>query len=242
MLIQQKNKELSELNATKDKFFSIIANDLKSPFNGFLGISKLMAQETSQMSTEEIKDMSNDLYVLAKNLYELLENLLTWSQLQKGAIQFQPEPLNIRSLAAHNIFLIRRVANDKEIKINNYISKEFIVYADQKMLSTILRNLLSNAIKFTNKGGSISLDASIHNEKEIWISVRDNGIGISKSTKEKLFRIDEKVSRPGTEGEPSSGLGLLLCKEFIDKLSGSLWVESEENKGSTFYFTLPSVN
>lgn len=238
ILIQQKNKELMELNITKDKFFSIIAHDLRSPFNGFIGFTQIMAEEADEMSTEEIKEISRDMYKAAKDLFELLENLLTWSRIQKGTINYTPTSLNLKKIVLENVNILKEPMKQKSIEVMYNIPEYQEVVADLPMVNTIFRNLLSNAIKFTHKNGRIYIFTE-EREKEILISIQDTGIGMSEKILSNLFKIDQKVSRPGTEGESSSGLGLLLCKEFIEKHNGKIWVESQDGKGSIFRLTLP---
>jgi len=240
--IKLKNKELSELNAEKDKLFSIIAHDLRSPFTGFIGLTRIMAEELPSLTMAEIQDIAVRMSASAINLYRLLENLLEWSLIQKGAVLFNQEVCQLRSVAGESITVIIEPAKNKGIELVNNIAESVTVFADCNMLQTVIRNLVSNAVKFTVKGGKITVSAKETSDKNIEISVKDTGIGMSQSMIENLFRIDVKTSRPGTEGEPSTGLGLILCKEFIEKHGGKIWVDSEEGKGSTFYFTLPCVS
>ena len=243
--IQQKNLELANLNATKDKFFSIIAHDLRGPFSGFLGLTKIIAEEFQDISIQDMKEMGLNLKNSANNLYVLLDNLLVWSQVQSGGIRLKPEHCDLSFIVNHNFEIHFDVAKQKQIQLLNRIPENTIVFADMPMLNTILRNLVSNAIKFTPRNGRIELDiqsSDLLNSSEICIFVRDNGIDMSEDMIEKLFKLEYKVSTPGTENEPSSGLGLILCHEFIKKIGGQIWVESELGKGSTFYFTLPKAN
>jgi PAS domain S-box-containing protein len=242
-IINLKNQELAELNAAKDKFFSIIAHDLKSPFSGFMGLSKMMSENINNFTLSELHDISKNIQESAKNLYTLLENLLEWSRMQRGSISFNPENCPLVFIIAQNISICEEVASQKNITISNLISTDLVIFADIPMLNTVIRNLLSNAIKFTPRGGKIEVGASIiavNDNEIIEVYIKDNGIGIDSKLKNNLFKIDTKVSRQGTEGEPSTGLGLLLCKDFIEKNNGTLRVESTENVGSTFFFTLNS--
>jgi PAS domain S-box-containing protein len=237
--IKIKNDELINLNATKDKFFSIIAHDLRSPFNSFLGLTEIMAEELPNLSMLQLREMVTGMNKSATNLYRLLENLLNWSQIQKGTIPFNPEAVQIGLVIGESIEIIQEQAKNKEIEITTDIPADFIVFADINMLQAIIRNLVSNAIKYTNKGGRISLSVNATNDKNIGIAIQDTGIGMCSEMVAKLFRIDTRANRKGTDGEPSTGLGLLLCKEFVEKHGGKIWVDSEEGIGSTFYFTLP---
>lgn len=238
--IKRTNEELIKINAEKDKFFSIIAHDLRSPFSGFLGLTEIMAENTHTFSQPELADFSRLLNESARKLYQLLENLLEWAQMQKGSMSYTPKELSLSVTVAENVEHINLRAIQKGISIINEVGENQKVFADEKMISTILRNLLSNAVKFTRKGGKVTVSSKVISNDRIEISVNDTGIGISDTNIDKLFKIDEKVSSIGTEGEASSGLGLLLCKEFVEKHGGRIWVESELGKGSTFSFTLPA--
>ncbi len=244
--IKQRNLELAELNASKDKFFSIIAHDLRSPFNGFLGLTKLMAEETYDFTLKELKEISQKMQNSANNLYKLLENLLEWSKIQRNLTEFKPQVCQLDDIIKQNIEIEKEFAQQKNIKINFNITSSFKIYIDIPMIDTVLRNLITNAIKFTRRGGTIDigtltdgvqLGSGTHPATCVYI--KDNGIGMNADTLEKLFKIDENVTRPGTEKELSTGLGLLLCKEFVEKHGGKIWAESVEGKGSTFYFSLP---
>ncbi|MFH1042966.1 MAG: CHASE domain-containing protein [bacterium] len=242
LIIMQQNIQLQELNAAKNKFFSIIAHDLKSPFQGFLGLTEMMIEETSSFSKEELSSIGKDMHESATNLYKLLQNLLEWSQIQKGTITFNPTNLNLNLIVSRNIEIINQRAIQKEITIVNKINDKINIIADEKMADAVLRNLLSNAVKFTKKNGNVIISVKEIENQFIEISITDNGIGMSEDLCNNLFRIDEKVGRTRTDGEISSGLGLLLCKEFVEKNGGKIWVNSEEGKGSTFYFTFPKQN
>jgi PAS domain S-box-containing protein len=248
--IKQKNIELAKLNASKDKFFSIIAHDLKGPFGAILGLSKIIAEEFQSISTQEMKELSKDMQNSANILYKLLENLLVWSQAQSGRLVINPEKCQLAFLAKQNFDIHTETSKLKQIDFVNNISEDSVVMADIHILNTILRNLISNALKFTSRGGRIEIgtanikssDDCQSSDDYVAIYVKDSGIGMNKDILDKLFKIEHKVSRPGTEDEPSTGLGLLLCKDFVEKHGGKIWVESEIDKGSTFYFTLPKAN
>jgi PAS domain S-box-containing protein len=236
--IKKYNKELIKLNAEKDKFFSIIAHDLKSPFNGFLILTELMSDTSEKFSPEEYAENSKSLNEAARILYKLLENLLEWAQLQKGSINFTPKDSDLSKMVSQSIETIYQRALQKRIEIINEIDDTQKVYVDEKMIDTVLRNLLSNAVKFTRKDGKTIIKSESLDGDKIEVSVEDNGVGISEKNVKRLFKIEEKVSSQGTDGESSTGLGLLLCKEFIERNGGKIWVESEEGKGSKFTFTL----
>jgi PAS domain S-box-containing protein len=235
----KKNLELAELNATKDKFFSIIAHDLKSPFQGLISYSQILSSQFSDLSEEEKISFIGSIEALSQSAYKLLENLLDWSRLQTGQMIYNPEPFNLLVELYPTIALVKQTALNKKIKFNYTIDNTIVVNADINMLSTIIRNLISNAIKFTKPGGNIILSAKELDGK-IEFSVIDTGIGIEKESLDKLFLIGNKESRTGTANESGTGLGLLLCKEMIAKHGGELKVESEINKGTTFSFTIPS--
>ena len=237
--LYKQNQQLYELNASKDKFFSIIAHDLRSPFNGILGLTQIMAEELPSLTMEEIQEIAVDLKSSATNLFRLLENLLQWARMQQGLTTLYLEVLPLFTTASDSVEMILDSAKVKEISITYDIDKDLKIFADKNSFQTIMRNLVSNAIKFTNKGGNISISAIPNAEGLIQISIKDTGIGISPEMVGDLFRIDVKTGRRGTDGESSTGLGLLLCKEFVEKHGGKIWVESEEGKGSNFCFTMP---
>jgi PAS domain S-box-containing protein len=237
--IKQKNEELVKLNATKDKFFSIIAHDLRSPFNGFLGLTKVMAEELPSLTMSEVQQIAVAMSKSAANLYRLLENLLEWSQIQRGVFPFNPEVFQLGIVVGGSIDMIHESAKNKDITIATDSTGGLEVFADRNMIQTIIRNIVSNAIKYTPKGGKVQVSVKTSDDKNVEISIRDSGIGMSQILIDNLFRIDVKTNRLGTEGEPSTGLGLLLCKEFVEKQGGKIWVESETGKGSTFSFSIP---
>ena len=238
--IRLQNELLLKLNAEKDKFFSIIAHDLRSPFSGFLGLTQIMAEDLHSFTMDEIKEIAVNLRNSAANLFRLLENLLHWARIQQGLIPFNPEVLPLLTIVSESVDMILESARSKVIEIDYDIPDDLIVLADCNILQTIIRNLVSNAIKFTHKGGNISISAKVADGNSVEIEIKDTGIGISKNMIEKLFRLDAQNGRRGTEGELTTGLGLMLCKEFVEKHGGRLWVESTEGKGSKFYFSLPT--
>lgn len=241
-IIQQKNEELNSINAQKDKFFSIIAHDLRSPFQGFLGLTKTLSEEYLTFSINEMIEINSSLYKAAVNLYKLLENLLEWTRIQSGKMNFNPELINVAFLIGLNLESIKQSAAMKEISIESNVPDSLQVFADEKMIGTVIRNLLSNSVKFTNRGGKVLISANELNRDNIEIRVEDNGIGIPKEVIDNLFRVDVRTNTEGTEGEPSTGLGLVLCNEFIKKHDGEIFVESEVGKGTTFSFHLKKEN
>jgi PAS domain S-box-containing protein len=238
--IKLKNELLQSLNAEKDKFFSIIAHDLRGPLSAFVDATQIITEEIQTMSLEEIKDITGSMKSSATNIYRLLENLLEWSRLRRGAMDFIPEKFNLKKKTKACIDVLIETIRKKGIRLDINIPDVLEILADSHMFETIIRNLVSNAIKFTPVGGKVTVEANLNDNYLAEIKIRDSGIGMTPELISKLFQINEKTSRPGTEGEPSTGLGLLLCKEFIEKHNGKIWVESEVGKGSSFSFTLPS--
>lgn len=238
-LLIRKNKRLRLTNSEKDKFFSIIAHDLKSPFAGFLGLTEMMSDNIYSFTMPEVQEISNAMKKSASNLFALLVNLLEWSRMKRGITEFEPVANNLFLLVNLNLDIQSEVAKNKEIELVNKVPEELMVKADLAMLNTILRNLISNSIKFTRRGGNVTIGANTKpNESYVEIYVKDNGTGMKPDMINQLFKIESKVSQPGTEGEPSTGLGLFICYEFIKKHGGNIRVESQYGLGSTFYFTL----
>ncbi len=237
-LLQEKNSQLQELNASKDKFFSIISHDLRSPFQVLLSLTQLLGDHLEMYSQEKIRTSVGHMRTSAEKLYALLENLLTWSRIQRGMMDYQPQHINVSSIIAQNVNLFIVNAEQKQITLSNSVQEELIVYADDNMVDAIIRNLISNALKFTHAGGNIIVSAT-HNEKDVQTAVADTGTGMNAETIAKLFRLDVKYQGVGTAGEKGTGLGLNLCKDLVEKNGGAIWVESEIEKGSTFTFTLP---
>ncbi|RLD80361.1 MAG: hypothetical protein DRJ10_07530 [Bacteroidetes bacterium] len=240
--LQTANNNLQKLNATKDKFFSIIAHDLKSPFNTMLGFSEILNDNFDKYDIKEQKKLFGIVHSGIQNTYKLLEDLLLWSRSQKGIIDFNPQKVKLYELSNDIVELLTQSAESKTINIINKIPKDIYVHADKEMLSTIIRNLISNAIKFTQKEGTVEIGIQTnHGLSEHKTYVKDNGIGIPKKIQSDIFEVGESTSTKGTEGEIGTGLGLILCKEFVDKHGGKIWVESEVGKGSEFIFTLPVI-
>lgn len=240
VLTKQQNVQLQALNDEKDKFFSIIAHDLRSPFSSFLGLTEIMAEKLPDLPLTDVMVLAAQMRDSARNLYGLLENLLQWSMLKRGVAQFKPEFTLLHSEIDECIQLCSGIARDKLISLRLDVSSHLIVYADLYMLRSLLRNMLTNAIKFTPDGGKVSISATLQPDRSCLISVQDTGIGMSKDIQDKLFKIDGDVSRKGTNGELSTGLGLLLCHEFVSLHHGKIWVESIEGEGSTFFIQLPT--
>lgn len=234
-----KNELLKLSNAEKDKFFSIVAHDLRGPMNGFLGLTSMMADDIETLSAFELKEIATTMRTSAVNIYRLIENLLEWSKMQRGKISFEPQPIFLKASLTKSIDLMKDTANRKEIQIRINIAEHTVVLADIHMLETIIRNLLSNAIKFSFKGGMIEIFVEKADNEMMQIIVKDYGIGMNQDLVDKVFLLTENKNRKGTQGEPSTGLGLMLCKEFVEKHGGKLWVTSKEGEGSLFIFTLP---
>lgn len=236
--LKNSHLELQKLNSTKDKFFSIIAHDLKSPFNVLMGLSDLLLKLHTSLNAKETEKMLISINQTSEQTYNLLENLLLWSRSQLNSINFYPENFKIKEGVHDTIALMEIIALKKEIEITSNLSQEQIVFGDINMINLIFRNIISNAIKFTHKKGLISINIQEHSDEYI-ISITDTGIGIEKKYLHTMFKIDSKHSTLGTEDEKGTGLGLTLCHEFISKQNGKIWIESEIDKGSTFLFTLP---
>ena len=240
-----------QLNADKDKFFSIISHDLRGPFQNMLGNAQLMFEMIEQLSQQDVTEMSYSIYRGAKAAYGLLDNLLLWSRLQRGRMEYQPDRLDLSSVAQETVKLLGEIAAQKDIHLNNAIEDNLYVYADRNMLSTVIRNLTNNALKFTPSGGSVTLLAQPdHNAKNgangpamspdyITVSVSDTGIGIKPDDVPKIFSIGGHYSTLGTNQEQGTGLGLLLCKEMVEQNGGRIWIESQVSQGTKVQFTVP---
>jgi len=239
--IRQQNEQLQKSNSEKDKFFSIIAHDLRSPFNGFLGLTQIMAEELPHLTMQELQRIAESLKNSATNLFRLLENLLQWARIQRGAIPFNPEKLPLGMAFDESIGMVREAASAKGIEIVNNVQADFQVFADSNMLQTVLRNIVSNAVKFTNNSGWVTIHATRLAGGLTEISITDTGIGMSREILESLFLLHEHSGRNGTAGEPSTGLGLIICKEFVEYMGGSIRVQSVTGEGSVFYINLPDT-
>jgi len=227
-----------ELNATKDKFFSIIAHDLKNPFNALLGFSELLERNYDTYSKTEIKEYINVIYESSQSLFKLLDNLLQWSRTQTGSITYNPEQFELLPVIKQEVTYLQLNADKKKISIKILVNKSVKAYADKNIISSVIRNLVNNAIKFTNTNGRIEIWAQELTD-EIEVSITDSGIGIDNVDLDKIFQLNSSISNKGTANEEGTGLGLLLCKEFIEMNNGRIWATSIKGKGSTFYFTLP---
>jgi PAS domain S-box-containing protein len=230
--------ELKMLNASKDKFFSIISHDLRTPFNSLLGITEFITHSYDEMSPKAIKESISSIHQSSQKVFNLILNLFEWTRLQSGKFELDKSDTGIRELIEEVVNLYKPNAIAKDIKLSASIPEDLFVYADKYMVETVLRNLVNNAIKFTRRGGSVKVSV-IKKGNTAAISIEDNGVGISKENQNKLFRIDEQFKSDGTAEEKGTGLGLVLCKEFVEKNGGTISLESDEGKGSNFTFTLP---
>ncbi len=238
--IEDHREKLKALNASKDKFFSIIAHDLRNPIAGFLNLTEVLTNNFDVFSEKESKEFIGAMNQASKQLYNLLENLLQWSKSQTGNITYKPKFVSVRKMVDNTIDTLMINIENKSIKININIDEKTIVFVDENMITTVIRNLISNAIKFSHPEGLISIRC-VKKDEHVELSVIDNGVGIKKEDQKKLFRIDQHLTTQGTSEEKGTGLGLILCKEFIEKNDGKIWVESELNKGSSFKFILKTA-
>lgn len=227
------NKQLEELNATKDKFFSIIAHDLRSPFTALMGFSQQLAENLEDFSPSDIKLSSFHIYDASKKAHILLENLLKWAQTQIGTITVEKENFDLWALSNEVVELLLENAYEKEVTLTDEVQRESFIFADKNMMETVLRNLISNALKFTPKGGEVKVSFKETDEYKEFV-VSDTGVGIKKIDMDNLFQLDKCISHIGTNGEKGTGLGLILCKEFVEKNDGTILIESEQDKGTTF--------
>lgn len=243
--IKKQKDKLEEMNAGKDKFFSIISHDLKNLFNSLLFFSELLHNDFDTLDEATKKEFSGYIYESARSTYKLLENLLAWSTAQRGEIEFNPSPVNINALVAENLKLLDHTVRVKNIQLQSDINCDLPITTDHDLVNTVVRNLLSNAIKFTPKDGKVTISANLVSETQpseyLEISVKDTGLGIAPENLENLFKIGKSISTSGTDGESGTGLGLMLCKEFIERCGGKIDVESEPGRGSIFKFTLPGM-
>jgi signal transduction histidine kinase len=233
-------QQLKETNATKDRFFSYISHDLRSPFSSLLGFSELVLADFDNLSSQEVKRYLEIIGATSRNLYNLLNNLLQFTRFQTGRVQFCPKNICLTELIERNVELIKGNIVKKEIYLINDIKDNIDVYIDEEMISSVIQNLLTNAIKFTKRKGQIKLSCIQNlNRREVEIWIADSGIGMDRETIDKLFRVEVIQTTSGTEKESGTGLGLILTKESIEKNNGKIWVESAPGKGTTFKFTLP---
>lgn len=238
-VIEKSEQELRVLNASKNKFFSIIAHDLKNPLHTVLGYSQLLSDDYEHFNETERRKFAGDIYKSTNNIFRLLQNLLEWSRTQTGRLNFSPEVVEYQKILDNSMSVLRTLADQKNIEIKTGNDPDLTIFADPQMIETVLRNLINNAIKFTPEGGHIEVAAK-ESDGQILISVVDSGVGISEEDSQNLFKIDSKVKRKGTNNEDGSGLGLILCHEFVSKHNGQIWVNSVPGKGSEFVFTIPA--
>lgn len=235
-------EDLRQINDTKDKFVSIIAHDVKTPIVALIGYAEILAEDIEELQKSEIKEFASSIVEISKQTIGLLTNLLEWSRLQTGRMEFHPVQMNAFNTAENSISLLASNAEQKNIKIINELDKDTYIYADENMMQSVFNNLLTNAIKFTNRNGGINI-TSDKCEDMICFSVKDNGVGMDAKQKTLLFEMNKSFTTPGTTNEKGSGLGMILCKDFIEKHGGKIWVESSVGIGSEFFFTVPaSVN
>lgn len=238
--LEEVSEEMEEINATKDRFFSIIAHNLKGPFISLKSSSSLIREALEEGDEEQIHTVLNELDTVTTNAFDLLNNLLEWSRLQNRTIQVEPEDVNLRFMIEKSLFLFAEKLRSKDLKVRNLVEAEVYIRVDYNMFETVMRNLLSNAIKFTPRGGEITLSAK-EGKETTEVVLKDTGIGINPDHLGKLFVIDKTFSRPGTEGEKGTGFGLVLCKDFIETNKGTLRVASEAGVGTKIHITLPRV-
>jgi len=239
--LEKSKKKLAEESSNKDKFFSIISHDLKNPLSVIMSTADFLDVEYDTLSQTERKELINIIKNGAKNIFTLLEGLLNWSRIKMGRFEYNPKIINAFDVIFRVLNLYKECSNFKKIHIQNNMNKKLNVFCDENMLELVFRNLVSNAIKFTPSGGNIKIDVK-NNKDTIIFSIIDSGIGISPQDLKKIFRIDINFSTIGTNNETGTGIGLILCKEIIEKHGGKIWAESELGKGSRFIFTLPKNN
>lgn len=239
--LMESENQLKASNKSKDKLFSIISHDLRGPFAGLLGLGQLMVDEFDNLSEEEKKDMIVNIFQASNRLFNLVENLLVWSRSQLNSIEFSPENTSVIRIIDKTALYYTALIEKKRITMETIGSEDLKAFCDSSMLATVMRNLISNAIKFTPVEGKISIQATKYSDSEILIEVCDTGVGMPPEDIVNVFQLDIKVSNPGTEDEPGTGLGLMLCKEFIEKQNGRIWIESELEVGTKVCFTLPVV-
>lgn len=237
--LEEYRNELEQTISAKDKFFSIIAHDLRGPFSGFIGLTSMLMEDYEDLQKDDVITISNSLNSSAKQLYELLENLLEWSRSQMGKMEYNAVNLDWFDIIVKINTLLDAKSREKNISLINDVKQNTYVFADSNMVNTILRNLVSNALKFTEEGGTITIANEISDDMQS-VSVTDTGIGMPDDAMDKIFRIDSKYTTPGTNNEKGTGLGLILCKELVEKMGGNIKVSSTLGEGTTFTFTLPT--
>ncbi len=236
--LSESEQELQKLNKSKDRIFSVVAHDLRNPVAAVTGFSELLYDNFEQFPAETQKEYLLQILQATQRIQNLLENLLIWARSQMHAVKFEPESLSLKTMLDESVKELKANLDHKKVKCLAKVDRKCIVYADKAMMHTVFRNLIMNAIKFSFPGGKIRITC-INSEDKCTISVADEGIGIQPEIQNKLFDANEVVSTPGTTGESGSGLGLVICKEFLIKNSGTIEVESEPGNGSTFIITLP---
>jgi signal transduction histidine kinase/ligand-binding sensor domain-containing protein len=237
-ILNQQKDQLQKLNSTKDKFFSIIAHDLRSPFQSLMGLSDIMVEEFNGSSKPEQKNYARLIQDSSHHIYTLVENLLTWSRTQRDKMSFEPVEIDVSSIIDDAMNLLQPNFDQKNISSDKNFGTDKHGFADKNMIEMVIRNLITNAIKFTPKDGKIYVSLK-ENNRDLRVDIRDNGVGITPENQQKLFKIDSNFSNKGTNGEEGTGLGLIICKEFIEKNNGRIWVESKPGEGSSFFFTIP---
>jgi signal transduction histidine kinase len=237
--LKESEQQLIELNATKDKFFSIIAHDLKSPLSGILNLTGLLVREFDKISIEQMLEISEKLYKTSISFNKLLENLLLWSRISRETVDFDPQKFRLIDFPQEVVQLLNSSIKEKSLDVRIDIPENVFIFVDMNMIDTVFRNLISNSIKFTPRNGKITVTSKIIKNESVEIKIIDNGIGIKPENLNKIFRIDDKLTTRGTAGESGTGLGLIICKEFIQKHNGEIRIESELDRGTIVIFTLP---
>lgn len=238
-IIKEDANRLKALNAEKDRFFSIIAHDLRGPLSGSMGLAEVLSKNARELSIDEIAEYSSALFSSTSDMYKLLLNLLDWARLQMGLVNYKPIAVDAAVLIQEGLSMYEGVAKEKQLVVKQNLEENLVFFVDENMIKSVMRNLISNAIKFTPKSGTITINAYKSANDAGTIEVIDTGIGIPLHMQNKLFRLDENVSRSGTEGEESTGIGLLLSRDIVEKNKGLLTFESEEDRGSVFRAELP---
>jgi PAS domain S-box-containing protein len=236
--LRENEARLEELNATKDKLFSVIGHDLQGPLSNIIGFSELIEKGYDNYTDEEIRQYNKIIYEMSQSVSGLLENLLTWARTQRNQIKVVPQVLSVHFIIEKCVGILTHSLLHKQIQFNNNVPPHTAIYADEEMITIVIRNLISNAIKFTNKGGTITVFEKT-DAGEVVIGIKDSGIGIPEEKVAHLFQTSNKQPNTGTDGETGTGLGLIICKDFIAKNGGEIWVESTPGNGSVFYISLP---
>lgn len=239
-MIKDSEERLRALLNEKDKFFSIIAHDLKSPMSGLLSLSSVLADNAHSLTREELQEAASAMFKSSEQLYALLENLLHWALMQQGMMGFAPGSQSLRGVVQAGMEPLQSVSSQKDVALRNLVPEQMLTQVDVPMVSTVLRNLISNALKFTDRGGSVIVSASRDGDM-VKVAVQDTGLGMEQDSLDQIFTLGKKKVGAGTRGETGTGLGLVLCKEFIEKHGGQIWLESEPGQGTTVFFTLPAA-